>query len=202
MGKQNFTLSEGISAMCFSGHKFHAPKGTGLAFIRHSIPYTSPLLGGFQENGKRPGTENLPSILSLAKAVQIIDKESALYVDKIRSLRDIFEEELQHQLKGVLINGKDRPRVSNTSNISFEGVEGEALLMNLDLEGIAASHGSACSSGSLEPSRVLVNMGFSMERVLSSIRFSLSKMTSQEEIKKSIAIIVKQVEILRKMVTI
>lgn len=195
LGKESFQIPEGVSAMCFSGHKIHAPAGTGFVYVRSTLKFDPLLTGGGQEFGKRSGTENLPSILGLMEAVQIIAKEGEESMLKMRFLRDKLERDLKSFLPDVEINGEGE-RVSNTSNLSFAGVEGETLLSLLDLEGISVSHGSACSSGALEPSRVLLNMGLSKRRASSSIRISLSKFTTEQEIERavnSIARIVKKI---------
>jgi cysteine desulfurase len=197
LGKEPVTLFEGVSAMAFSGHKLHAPKGIGLTFLRapHRIPPL--LLGGDQEQGRRAGTENLSGILGLAAAIELLKTRQNDATQEMRRLRDRLERGLIDNLGNVLING-DGPRVVNTSNLSFAGVDGETLLLSLDLAGLAVSHGSACASGALEPSRVLLNMGYPRERVRSSLRFSLSRFTTEEEIDRTIDIITSIVRRLRK----
>lgn len=179
-GKDILKIPKGVAAMAFSGHKFHAPKGIGFAFIRRGTKLKPLFGGGDQEFKRRSGTENLSGIIGLAKAVEIAVDELPAAIRQVAQLRDYFEEKLKASLK-VCINGEG-DRICNTSNVAFEGMDGETLLANLDRAGIAASHGSACSSGALEPSRVLLNMGLSQERARSSIRFSLSRYTTQEEI--------------------
>lgn len=192
LGKESFKIVEGIAGMAFSGHKLHGPKGVGIAFIRSSFKVPPLITGGDQEYSKRAGTENLPGIMGLAKAIELLSRELPQATERMRMLRDRFEKGLKEKLGEIIINGEG-PRVCNTSNLSFPGIEGETLLMALDMAGIAASHGSACASGALEPSRVLTNMGLSKERVRSSVRFSLSRWTTQEEIDQAIEIIVKLV---------
>lgn len=188
LGKDKMTLPEGVSAAVFSAHKFHGPKGVGFSIIRRGFKVPSFMVGGPQEHGRRGGTENLPGIIGMAKALSLVNKpEEIAYIN---DLRIRFEEALLEHLPHAKINGTG-PRVCNTSNIAFEGVDGETLLTRLDLEGIAASHGSACSSGAREPSRILINMGYSHERVRSSIRFSLSRMTTKAEIDRALEIIIK-----------
>ncbi len=172
LGKEHFTIPPGVSAMVFSGHKIHAPKGIGFIYVRSNFKLEPLLTGGDQEFSKRAGTENLAGILGLAKAVELINP------GKMETLRDYFEDQLKGKIE---INGTG-PRICNTSNLSFTGVDGETLLIGLDQAGIAASHGSACASGALEPSRILQNMGLPRPRVLSSLRFSLSRFTTQQEI--------------------
>ncbi len=197
LGKELFTIPSGVSAMCFSGHKFHAPKGIGLAFIRNSLKLRPLITGGDQEYGRRGGTENIPGIIAMAKAIELLSTELPQAEERMEMLRDRLESELMQRLDGVSINGKG-PRVVNTSNLSFEGVEGETLLTTLDLEGIAVSHGSACSSGALEPSRILLNMGIDPKIAQSSIRFSLSRFTTLEEINSCIDVVVRLIIKMRK----
>ncbi|HSX03746.1 MAG TPA: cysteine desulfurase family protein [Rhabdochlamydiaceae bacterium] len=189
LGKEPFKISDGISAMIFSAHKLHGPKGVGLAWIHPRFKFEPLITGGDQEFSKRAGTENLFGIIGFAKAIELLKEELPAATVRMGSLRDRFEKKLMEQLPNVQINGQG-PRVVNTSNLSFLGVDGEALLMKLDLSGIAASHGSACSSGALEPSRVLRNMGLSKERASCAIRFSLSRFTTEEEIDQAVKVIV------------
>lgn len=183
LGKENFSIPPGVS-MAFSAHKLHGPKGVGFAVSRFPI---KPLItGGGQEYGLRGGTENLSGILGLEKAISLFRPE---YSEQMRRLRDRLEGALL-SIPGAVVNGEG-PRVCNVSNISFEGVDGDALLMNLDMAGVAVSHGSACSSGALEPSRILLNMGYSKERANSSIRFSLSRYTTEAEVDRAVEIVKK-----------
>lgn len=196
MGKELFTMPEGVSAMCFSGHKFHAPQGTGFAFIRSGLKLKPLITGGEQEFGRRPGTENVIGILAMSKAIQLLSDELPLASEKMFYLRDRFENTLQSELPGVYVNG-DGPRTVNVSNLAFEDIDGETLLMALDTAGVAASHGSACSSGALEPSRILLSMGLGQERVRSSLRFSLSRMSTEQEIDQACQILIKIVRHMR-----
>lgn len=185
LGKELFAIPEGVSAMCFSGHKIHCPPGIGFVFVRSSLNLPPLHIGGEQEFGKRGGTENLLGVVGLKQAVALLEAEVPTATLRMEQLRNHLEKSLQEQLEGVTINGLG-PRLANTSNLSFAGIEGETLLTQLDLHGIAASHGSACASGALEPSRVLRNMGLSKSEAGSSIRFSLSRMTTLEEIERCI----------------
>jgi cysteine desulfurase len=196
LGKERFSIPEGVSAICFSGYKIHAPRGTGFAIVRKGFRPAPLLTGGGQESGRRSGTENVAGIWALAKAVELADAALPSAQETMCCLRDQFERELM-TLGGVHINGGG-PRISNTSNLAFDGVEGEVLLRKLDLEGVAASHGSACATGALAPSRVLLSMGYPKERVLSSLRFSLSRFTTPDEIQRALDIIKRQVLHLRK----
>jgi len=181
IGKEPFQLPKGVSALALSGHKFHGPKGVGALIARSSFKIQPQLLGGSQEFQKRAGTENLAGILGLTEALSIYKEKELEIFDHITSLRLHLEKRLTSEISDVLIQGEG-PRVSNTTNVAFLGVEGEALLMHLDLTGIAVSHGSACSSGALEPSRVLTQMGIDRKIARSSIRISLSRFTTREEI--------------------
>lgn len=196
LGKEAFTIPPGVSAMCFSGHKLHAPKGIGLAFIQSRLKLAPLITGGEQENGRRGGTENIPGIVAFAKAVEMLQEALPESTQRMCRLRDYLENSLLQKLSDVVVNGQG-PRVVNTSNLSFAGVEGESLLAALDMEGIAVSHGSACASGALEPSRILLNMGIPTERARSSIRFSLSRFTTEQEIEECIQIVVRLVKRLR-----
>lgn len=196
LGKESFTIPKGVSAMGFSGHKFHAPKGIGFAFIRSDLKLPPFMAGGDQEYGRRPGTENLPGIIGLARAVSLLETELPSASERMQTLRDHLQSELSFHLDPVIVNGQG-PRVVNTCNLSFPGIQGEDLLMSLDLSGVAVSHGSACSSGALEPSRVLTNMGISPQVARSAIRFSLSRDTMQEEIDRCIELVIAIVRKLR-----
>lgn len=188
MGKEPFTIPEGVTAMCFSAHKFHGPKGVGMAFIRPSMKLQPHITGGGHEHQRRSGTENLPGIVAMAEAIKILSEVQDEATDRMRKLRDRFEEGLKENIPDIVINGGG-PRVVNTSNVAFPGIDGESLLMNLDLEGVAVSHGSACSSGALEPSRVLLNMGIPRDVAGSSLRISICRFTTEEDIERSIKVI-------------
>jgi cysteine desulfurase len=188
IGKEPLTLHRGIAALAISGHKFHAPKGIGALYLRSDLKLPPEITGGSQENARRAGTENLAGILGLAEALQILQEKQTEITDILTDLRLHLEHGLLRAIPDLAIHGEG-PRISNTANIAFLGLDGETLLMQLDQAGIAVSHGSACSSGSLEPSRVLTNMGIDRKTARSSIRFSLSRMNTREEIDRSIEII-------------
>lgn len=194
LGKEPFSIPQGVSAICFSGHKIHAPMGVGVAIVRHPFRPHPFIVGGPQQRGWRGGTVNLPGIVGFAKALDLIEEG---HFKQMRKLRDRFERGILESLEDVVIHGVDQHRLSNTSNIAFLGVDGETLLMSLDLHGIAASHGSACSSGTLEPSRVLLNMGVPKFVARSSLRFSLSRFTTEEEIDRAVVLIADVVRHLR-----
>lgn len=190
LGKEIFTIPQGVLAMGFSGHKFHAPKGSGFVFLRSGTKLQPLLIGGEQESGRRGGTENLSGIVGMAAALEIVQKELPEASQRMERLRDKFEQAVCAALPTVKVNGSG-PRVVNTTNLTFAGVEGETLLARLDMAGVAASHGSACSSGALEPSRVLLSMGIPRKEVEAALRFSLSRMTTEDEIDRAIKIIIK-----------
>jgi len=181
IGKEPIVIPEGVTAMACSAHKFHGPHGVGFVFLSTEKAIEPLIRGGYQENSLRAGTENLPGIIGLSKAIELLDTELEAATFRMKSLRERFENGLFQQLSDIYING-DGPRVVNTVNVAFMGVEGEVLLLLLDQAGIAVSHGSACSSGSLQPSRVLLSMGIPRKRANGSLRFSLSRFTKEEEI--------------------
>jgi len=182
IGKDPFILPNGVTALVIAAHKFHGPKGIGAVFVRSGSKFAPLIHGGNQENMRRAGTINLAGAIGIAEAIQILNEDQEQITKKISKLRDRFEQILFEKIPNISINGEGA-RVSNTSNIAFHDVDGETLLMHLDLLGIAASHGSTCSTGALEPSRVLTSMGISRKIARSSIRFSFSRMNTEEEIK-------------------
>jgi cysteine desulfurase len=188
IGKEGFTIAKGISAVCFSAHKFHGPHGVGFAVVRSYIKVPPLIFGGGQENDRRSGTENLPGIIGMTEALSVLAGSLKADTARIEALRNRFETELKKACPGMQVNG-DGPRICNTSNLAFPGLDGESLLMALDMDGVAASHGSACASGALEPSRVLLNMGYPRDRVTRSIRFSLSRFTTDQEIDRAVAVL-------------
>jgi cysteine desulfurase len=181
VGKEPLPIPPGVAAFAISGHKFHAPKGIGAVYLRSDLKPLPLLTGGNQEKNLRAGTENLSGILGLAAACQILQQQQDDITQTLLSLRNHFELSLLRSLPDIFINGQG-PRIANTSNIAFLGVDGETLLLQLDLAGIAVSHGSACSAGALEPSRVLTQMGIDRKVARSSVRFSFSRLTTREEI--------------------
>jgi cysteine desulfurase len=193
LGKEQFTpIHKGISAICFSGHKIHAPKGIGMAFVRNQLRLSPLLCGGEQEYKRRAGTENMSGIIAFAEAIRAIQQHGQESIEKMRMLRDRLETGIRAHIPDIKINGEG-PRISNTSNIAFPNIDGESLLILLDQEGIAASHGSACASGALEPSRILLKMGVPLALARASIRFSLSRFTTEEEIERTVKTVVKLV---------
>lgn len=170
-----------IDLLALSGHKLHGPKGIGALYIRKGTKLAPLIIGGHQEKGKRAGTENVPGIVGLGKACELALKYHEEEVTRVKVLRDRLEKGLLENCEGALVNGAE-PRLPNTLNISFEYIEGESILLMIDNLGICASSGSACTSGSLEPSHVLRAMGVPFTAVHGSIRFSLSRFNTQEEI--------------------
>lgn len=189
LGKERFQIPNGVAAILFSGHKLHAPKGVGFAVMRQSLQLRPQITGGGQEYGRRAGTENLASILGLAEAIAILDGELPGAAQWMRAERDRLERAICERVPAAVVNGGGR-RVSNTANISFVGLDAEALMMNLDMDGVAVSHASACASGALEPSHVIEAMGLGRDRALTSLRFSLSRFTTSEEIDRAIELVV------------
>jgi cysteine desulfurase len=174
--------SIGADLLSLSGHKFGGPKGTGALWIRRGVRLTPFMTGGRQERNRRAGTENVPAIGGLGVAARAARETLPAVAESISTLRDRLENGVLTHVPGTSINGDRTQRVPNTSNISFDGIEAESLLIALDLEGIAVSTGSACSSGSLEPSHVLRAMGLPQARTRNSLRFSLGRGTTEAEI--------------------
>lgn len=191
LGKEPFTIPDGVSGMAFSAHKFHGPQGVGFIYLNSSLKLTPLMTGGGQEKGLHPGTENLPGIVGMAHALTLLDEDENY--DYLSHLRETFESLILEALPDTEINGTG-PRVPNTSNLYFPSVDGESLLISLDMHGIAASHASACASGALEPSRTLLNMGYSKKRASSSLRFSFSRFNTLEEIKQAATTLISLVQ--------
>ncbi len=171
-----------IDMLSLSGHKIHAPKGVGALFVRKGTRFSPFLIGGHQEGGRRGGTENVVSIIGLGKAGELAENHLEEVKTRVGQLRDKLESELLRRIPNVMINGDSENRLPNTTSISFEYVEGESILLMIDEFGICASSGSACTSGSLEPSHVLRAMGVPFTAAHGSIRFSLSIYNTEEEI--------------------
>ena len=174
----------GVDMLAMSAHKLYGPKGVGALYIRKGTKLISFMHGGEQERRRRAGTENIPAIVGLGKAVEIAQREMDAEAKRLISLRDKLIKGLMGQIEHSCLNGHPTQRLPNNVNVSIEFVEGESMLLNLDLEGIAASTGSACSSSSLEPSYVLLAMGLSHELAHGSLRFSLGRETTEEDIER------------------
>ena len=170
-----------LDMLSISGHKLHAPKGIGILYIRKGTKFSPFLIGGHQEKGRRGGTENVPYIIGLGKACELAQKHLNEENTRVRSLRDYLEMKLLEKIPNTLVNGDRKNRLPNTTSLSFEYVEGESILLLLSDLGICASSGSACTSGSLEPSHVLRAMGVPFTAAHGSIRFSLSIYSTKEE---------------------
>lgn len=171
-----------IDFLALSGHKFHAPKGIGILYVRRGTKFRPLLIGGHQERGRRPGTENTASIIAIGKAAELAQASLDDELTRVKSLRDRLEQGLLAKISDSVINGHPTERTPNTLNISFKYVEGEAILLMLSEEGIAASSGSACTSGSLEPSHVLRAMGTPFTFSHGSVRLSLSRFNTEEDV--------------------
>jgi cysteine desulfurase len=181
-GKISLNLKKStIDMLSISGHKLHAPKGIGVLFIRKGTKFSPFLIGGHQEKGRRGGTENVPYIIGLGKACELAKKSLNEENTRVKALRDYLEAKLLEKIPNTLVNGDRKNRLPNTVSVSFEYVEGESILLLLSDLGICASSGSACTSGSLEPSHVLRAMGVPFTAAHGSIRFSLSVYNTKEE---------------------
>jgi cysteine desulfurase len=189
--------SMGIDLLSLSAHKFNGPKGAGALWIKRGTRMQPILTGGKHERSRRAGTENAPALVGMGVAAGLAQAKLNAEGMRVGRLRDRLEEEILRTVPGTVVNGTRSPRVPNTTNISFERVEAESLLIALDLEGIAVSTGSACSSGTLEPSHVLRAMGLSAHRTQNSLRFSLGLFSTEEEVDRVVGVLPGIVEKLR-----
>ncbi|PTY03302.1 cysteine desulfurase NifS [Verrucomicrobia bacterium LW23] len=189
----------GVDFLSLSGHKLHAPKGVGVLYVKRRTKFLPYLIGGGQERGKRGGTENVASIIGLGRAAELARETLIDEQTRVRALRDRFENTLLERLPYLYINGNREQRLPNTSNIAFDFVEAEAILMRLDMKGICASSGSACTTGSLDPSHVLSAMGLTPARARSCVRFSFSHYNTDKDIDYALDVIPPIIEQLRKM---
>jgi cysteine desulfurase len=202
VGKLSIDLARGfpyVDMLSFSGHKLHAPKGIGVLFMRRGTRCRPFMLGGHQEDGRRAGTENVPYIIGIAKALSLAMENRQKDEDRVQKLRDRLERELVATIPSVQVNGRGAPRLPNTLNISFHYIEGEGMLFQLSAYGICASSGSACTSGSLEPSHVLRAMKVPFTAIHGSVRFSLSRYNTDEDIDTIIGVFPQIVANLRKL---
>jgi cysteine desulfurase len=172
----------GVDLLSLSAHKLHAPKGIGLLYIKKRARYQPYVIGGHQEHGRRGGTENVPGIVGFGRAAELAAAHLRDENTRVRALRDKLEHGILHHIPGVVRNGAKEPRLPNTANLSFEGIEAEGILLLLDQAGICVSSGSACTSGSLEPSHVLTAMGCNPARARGSVRFSLGVYNTEAEV--------------------
>jgi cysteine desulfurase len=171
-----------VDMLSMSGHKIHAPKGVGILYVRKGTKFSPFLIGGHQEHGRRGGTENVASIIGFGKACELAQKSFEKDMERVAKLRDKLETEILEKVPMAIVNGNRSNRLPNTTSIAFEYVEGESILLMMNEFGICASSGSACTSGSLEPSHVLRAMGVPFTAAHGSIRFSLSTYTTEEEV--------------------
>ena len=192
----------GVDLLSISGHKFYGPKGVGALWLRKTVRLTPFVTGGRQERNRRAGTENVPGIVGLGAAADRARAKLGAEAARLETLRDRLEQGILDAVAGSERNGVAHPRVANTANISFARIESESLLIGLDLEGLAVSSGSACSSGTLEPSHVLKAMGLPHARTLSSIRFSLGESNTSADIDRVIKVLPPLVEKLRSLSTV
>lgn len=189
----------GCDLLSISAHKIHAPKGVGALYIRRGVRLHKQNIGGSQERSQRGGTENVPHIAAFGKACEMAKNNLFETSEKLKSLRDKFEQGVTERIDDIVFNGEPENRLPNISNISFRQIEGEGLLINLDMQGIAVSTGSACSSGSLEPSPVIRALGRDDELARGAIRFSFGKENTAEDVEYALEVLPKAVENLRKL---
>jgi cysteine desulfurase len=185
--------------LSISAHKIYAPKGAGALFVRRGVRLRSQNLGGHQERERRGGTENVPTIVAFGKACEIAKLNLKKNYNHLKNLRDSFEKSVLETIPEIIINGRPDQRLPNISNITFKFVEGEGLLINLDMQGIAVSTGSACSSGSLEPSPIILALGQKEDLARGAVRFSFGNNNTLEDIRYILEVLPKAVENLRKL---
>ena len=188
-----------IDSLSLSGHKFYGPKGIGALYVKTGVRFEKLIAGGHQERNKRAGTENVAGIVGIGKAIELAYSNLDEHNEKIRKLRDYYVEQVKEKIPYIKINGDMEKRLPGNSNISFKFIEGEGLLLNLDLKGIYASSGSACTSGSLDPSHVLLAIGLPHEIARSSLRITIGKYNTKEEVDYLVETLVEIVNRLREM---
>jgi len=188
-----------VDMLSLSGHKVHAPKGVGVLYVKKGIKFHPYMIGGHQEKGRRGGTENTVSIIGLGKACELAAQHLPVVGTQVKELRDYLQNQLLEKIPGVSVNGDLATRLPNTLSIGFDAVEGESILLMLDKEGICASSGSACTSGSLDPSHVLMAMKVPFKSAHGTIRFSLSHYNTKEEMDHIVKTMVPAIETLRAM---
>lgn len=200
VGKMAVDVEElGCDLLSFSGHKIHAPKGIGALYVRRSIRLHPQNIGGHQERERRGGTESVANIAAFGKACELAKVHLTDTAQRLKTLRDRLENEVDQRIGDVVYNGDRNDRLPNIANISFRGVEGEGLLINLDMLGVAISTGSACSSGSLEPSPVIRALGGGDDVARSAIRFSFGRNNTMEDVDHVVSVLPNAVENLRKL---
>ena len=189
----------GVDMLSLSGHKFYGPKGSGVLFVRRGTPFLPQQLGGGQERERRSGTENIPGMVGMATALEIAEAEREATVQHCQRLRDAIIQRVQKEIPGAHLNGHPSERLANNVNFSLGGVEGEPVLLGLDMAGIAASSGSACSSGSLEPSHVLLALGQSADLARGGLRLTLGKDNTMKDVDYLFSVLVDLIHKLREM---
>lgn len=195
VGKEVIDLQKlPIDFLALSGHKVHAPKGIGVLYVRRGTDFQPLLLGSHQENGRRAGTLNSPTIIGLGKACELANTNIEAKRQHMAKLRDMLEQGILAQIPDALVNGDREHRLPNTANIAFKGLQGKDILLALDKNGICVSAGTACSSGKTKPSHVISAMGIDNEYAHGAVRFSLSRYTTEEEIQKAVQIIPKAIK--------
>ena len=188
-----------IDSLSLSGHKFYGPKGIGALYVKNGVKFDKYISGGHQERNKRAGTENVAGIVGIGKAIELAYRDLDEHNKKIKELRDYYVEQVKEKISYVKINGDMEKRLPGNSNISFRFIEGEGLLLNLDLKGICASSGSACTSGSLDPSHVLLAIGLTHEIAHGSLRIAIGKYNTKEDVDYLVENLVEIVNRLREM---
>ncbi|HCY87653.1 MAG TPA: cysteine desulfurase NifS [Desulfobacteraceae bacterium] len=189
----------GVDMLSLSGHKIHAPKGVAALYVKKGIKFPAFLIGGHQESGRRGGTENTVSIIGLGKACELAKENLELMNTQVKELRDYLESRLLSEIPATSVNGDTKNRLPNTLSIGFDAVEGESILMLMDRKGICASSGSACTSGSLDPSHVLMAMEVPFKSAHGTIRFSLSHYNTKEEMDVIVETLIPAIDKLRQM---
>lgn len=186
-----------VDLLSLSAHKIYGPKGVGALYVRSGVPIQPQFFGGHHERDRRPGTENVPGIVGFGKAAELAKMRLAEDVVRMGDLRNHFERSITRTLAGVRVNGNSQQRIANTANLDIAGIAGESMVIALDLQGISCSTGAACSSGSIEPSHVLLAIGLTPDQARSSIRFSLGRTTTEAEINYAIETCQRVVERIR-----
>ena len=203
VGKIPIDVNElGIDFLTLSGHKIYGPKGIGALYVRKGVPFCPLIRGGHQEQGRRAGTENTLGIVGLGKAIEMRKKEMEEEYQRLLNFKNKLKEGIESNIPDVKFNGYPTESLPNTLNVSFEGAEGEAIMLYLDLEGIAVSTGSACASGSLDPSHVILATGLSAEYAHGSIRMSMGRDTNESDINYVISVLPQIIKRIRKMSTV
>ncbi len=190
-----------VDFLTLSAHKIYGPKGVGALYIKKGTPFCPMIRGGHQERGRRAGTENTIGIIGLGKAIEMRAQEMEEEAKRLQQLKDKLKQGIKNNIPDIYFNGHPTEALANTLSVSFEGAEGEAILLYLDMEGIAISTGSACASGSLDPSHVLLAIGLSAERAHGSVRFSMGRSTTEEDIDYVLSKLPMVIDKIRKMST-